>query len=87
MTNIEDNISSTWYINGASGVVPDAHYQPPVPIGHPLYMLTICVLVLTSGRTVTGESFCASPENFDEEVERKNANANAIQKLAANGAK
>jgi len=79
--DIEANISSTWYINGATGVVPDAHYQPPVPIGHPLHLLTFCVLVLKNGFTVTGESACASPENFDAEVGRKIARANAVQKI------
>lgn len=30
-----------------------------------LNLLTICVLVLRNGFTVTGESACASPQNFD----------------------
>ncbi|MEQ9722268.1 Gp49 family protein [Yersinia alsatica] len=28
----------------------------------------ICCLTLENGYTVTGESACASPENFDEEI-------------------
>lgn len=43
--------------------------------------LTFCVLVLRNGFTVTGESACASPENFDAEVGRKIARANAISKV------
>lgn len=31
--------------------------------------------------TVTGESACASPENFDAEIGRKIARANAVQKI------
>lgn len=77
--DIEANIASTWYINGATGVVPDA-FQPPVPVGHPLGLLTFCVLVLRNGFTVTGESACASPENFDAELGRKIARENAKQK-------
>ena len=77
--DIESNIASTWYINGATGVVPDA-FQPPVPVGHPLGLLTFCVLVLRNGFTVTGESACASPENFDAELGRKIARANAVSK-------
>jgi hypothetical protein len=47
----------------------------------PLGLLTLCVLVLRNGFTVTGESACASPENFDAEIGRKIARANAIAKM------
>jgi len=33
--------------------------------------LTVCCLTLRNGFTVTGESACASPENFNEELGRK----------------
>ena len=46
-----------------------------------LNLLTFCVLVLRNGFTVTGESACASPENFDAEVGRKIARQNAVQKI------
>ena len=46
-----------------------------------LGLLTFCVLVLRNGFTVTGESACASPENFDAEIGRKIARANAVNKL------
>ena len=44
-------------------------------------LLTFCVLVLRNGFTVTGESACASPENFDAEIGRKIARQNALQKI------
>lgn len=47
----------------------------------PLALLTFCVLVLRNGFTVTGESACASPENFDAEIGRKIARANAVEKI------
>ena len=47
----------------------------------PLELLTFCVLVLRNGFTVTGESACASPENFDAELGRKIARANAVSKV------
>ena len=47
----------------------------------PLFLLTFCVLVLRNGFTVTGESACASPENFDPEIGRKIARANAVNKV------
>ena len=48
-----------------------------------LGLLTFCVLVLKNGFTVTGESACASPENFDPEVGRKAARQNAVNKIWA----
>ena len=46
-----------------------------------LNLLTFCVLVLRNGFTVTGESACASPENFDAEIGRNIARQNAVQKV------
>ena len=43
--------------------------------------LTICVLTLKNGFTVTGESASASPENFDEEIGREIARNNARDKI------
>ena len=44
-------------------------------------LLTFCVLTLRNGFTVTGESACASPENFDAEIGRNIARQNAVQKI------
>lgn len=46
-----------------------------------LGLLTFCVLVLRNGFTVTGQSACASPENFDAEVGRKIARQDAIRQV------
>ena len=46
-----------------------------------LRLLTFCVLTLKNGFTVTGESACASPENFNAELGRKIARQNAVQKI------
>ena len=46
-----------------------------------LDLLTFCVLTLKNGFTVTGESACASPENFNAEVGRKIARENARNKI------
>lgn len=45
--------------------------------------LTVCCLTLRNGFTVTGESACASPENFDAELGRKIARGNARDKIWA----
>ena len=44
-------------------------------------LLTFCVLTLRNGFTVTGESACASPENFDAEIGRNIARQNAVAKV------
>ncbi|MGM7742563.1 Gp49 family protein [Yersinia enterocolitica] len=41
----------------------------------------ICCITLENGYTVTGESACASPENFDEEIGRRIAMDNAIHEI------
>ena len=44
-------------------------------------VLTVCVLTLRNGFTVTGESACASPENYNEEIGNKIAKDNAREKI------
>ena len=43
--------------------------------------LTVCCLTLQNGFTVTGESACASPENFNSELGMKIARENARNKI------
>ena len=81
--DLQDNIASEHFFTAAQGVsgaerAGECHPITPVP---PLGLLTFCVLVLRNGFTVTGESACASPENFDEEIGRKIARQNAEAKL------
>lgn len=45
--------------------------------------VTVCLLHLPNGFTVTGESACASPENFDPEIGCKIARQNARDKIWA----
>ena len=88
--DIEANIDSEHYFTaseGRSGALANETYvgreKPTLGDGDllPLQLLTFCVLVLRNGFTVTGESACASPENFDAEIGRKIARQNAVQKV------
>ena len=45
--------------------------------------LTVCCLTLKNGFTVTGESACASPENFNAEIGEKIAFDQARNKIWA----
>lgn len=81
---LQEAIASEHYFTALDGV--DGYYR-----GGPeaqacknagaLGLLTFCVLVLQNGFTVTGESACASPENFDAEIGRQIARQNAEQKI------
>lgn len=86
--DIEANIASEHYFTGAEGLFgaecvrkirgePVAEEFSPPALG----LLTFCVLVLRNGFTVTGESACASPENFDAEIGMKIARQNAVAKI------
>jgi hypothetical protein len=88
--DIEAEISSEHYFTAADGVQGayraggDVHPvggTPSQATHMTLGLLTFCVLVLRNGFTVTGESACASPENFDAEIGRKIARQNAIAKV------
>jgi len=78
--DIEENISDEYYFTAGDGVTGVAAGRPVAHL-KAINLLTFCVLVLRNGFTVTGESACASPENFDAEVGRKIARANAVQKI------
>ena len=88
--DIEANIASEHFFTaseGRMGAIDNDTYvgrEMPMPDNSdlkPLELLTFCVLVLKNGFTVTGESACASPENFDAEIGRKIARQNAVQKM------
>lgn len=87
---INDVIASEHYFtaqNGAMGAyaagggVHPFGGTPSKETHDALGLLTFCVLVLENGFTVTGESACASPENFDAELGRKIARQNAVNKI------
>ena len=80
--DIDANIASTFYFTAAEGVRGESELgTSPAGNAESLERLTFCVLVLRNGFTVTGESACASPENFDAEIGRKIARANAVNKV------
>lgn len=84
--DIEANIASEYYftaMEGVEGTDPKAtvYGQWDEEFPDELGLLTFCVLILRNGFMVTGESACASPENFDAEIGRRIARANAVQKL------
>ena len=89
--DIEANIAGEHFFTAGDGFAGVLSLSPEFMSLHeddrvisppePLDLLTFCVLVLRNGFTVTGESACASPENFDAEIGRKIARQNAVAKI------
>lgn len=79
--DIEANIEIAYYFTGEDALQFAGQNGSPFNAHRSMKLLTFCVLVLRNGSTVTGESACASPENFDAEIGRKVARANAVQKI------
>lgn len=95
-SDIDAAIMSISYFTAMNGVLGEAAsncsgdtkldeivYLDGTPQEDSLRCLTLCVLVLRNGFTVTGESACASPENFNKEIGRKVALDNAKSKIWA----
>ncbi len=82
LEDIEANIASEFYFTATEGVLGASELgTKPAGRAKALDLLTFCVLVLRNGFTVTGESACVSPENFDAELGRKIARQNAVAKV------
>ena len=80
-TDLQANIASEHYFTASQGTAGSGYRIHDANDKGPLSLLTFCVLVLRNGFTVTGESACASPENFDAEIGRKIARENAVNKV------
>lgn len=78
--DIEANIDAEYFFTAADGVF-GAEPERRLAATSATHRLTFCVLVLKNGFTVTGESSCASQENFDAYIGRKIARQNAVQKI------
>jgi hypothetical protein len=80
--SVEATILSEHYFTAGDAVeATAADEQVGVADISSLHLLTICVLVLRNGFTVTGESACASPDNFDADLGRRIARMHAVEKI------
>lgn len=85
--HIESVIDGVVYFTAADGYRANPCYDPnntpssALPAPQSLELLTFCVITLKNGFTVTGESACASPENFRAEIGRQAAFENARNKI------
>lgn len=81
--DVEANIVSEYYFTAGQGAeMSMAIFQwEETSIPDSLDRITFCVLVLRNEFTVTGESVCSSLECFDDEIGRKIARKNAVDKV------
>lgn len=82
--DLKANISSVHYFMASDAIQHEGAVHEHGPEGWYLgstQLLTFCVIQLRNGFTVTGESACASPENFDAEIGRKIAHDSAVAKI------
>ena len=81
---IEEVIEDVQYFTAGDGAYGYQTREETVDVAtYPsaLNLLTFCVITLKNGFTVTGESACASPENFNAEIGQKIAYENAREKI------
>lgn len=74
LTDVENEIVGEHYFTAAQGI-------RILPENSSLHRLTFCVLELRNGFTVTGQSGCVSPENFDAQIGCDIARRNAISEV------
>lgn len=82
--DLQENIASAHYFIASDAIQQPSTVHEPAQEGWHLgstQLLTICVIQLRNGFTVSGESACASAENFDDEMGRRIARQNAEQKI------
>lgn len=79
LADVEAEVQYTAFARGTD--LLETENGVPQEIIDALGCLTICVLITHSGFTVNGTSACVSPENYDEDLGRRIAREEAIDKL------
>lgn len=82
LEQVNDSIQSEFYFTAGDGIrgVSGTHSKM-VGKYESLEVLTFCVLVLKNGFTVTGQSACADIKNFQEDIGRRIARQDAVNKI------
>lgn len=86
LADVEASIKSEHYFSAAEGVAGARYGEDTLgesPIPKELEVMTFCVLVLQNGFTVTGQSACADPANYDKVIGDGLARKDAVSKIWA----
>ena len=76
LSELEANIVAENYIN--LGKAAEALGQPAT---EGMHLTTLCVLTLKNGFTVSGQSACASPDRYDEQIGNEFAKREAVRAI------
>lgn len=80
---LDDNIIETHFLNIGHSIVMAGNGDGEDFCHESLDLLTFCVVVLQNGFTVTGQSACASPDNYNKDIGERLALADAKNKIWA----
>ena len=78
-SDIEGYVKSEHYFNAHDAVSLNKDGER-IAVPEELTLLTFCVIVLKNGFTLTGISACADPRKYNEEIGKKLARADALNK-------
>ncbi len=80
---LEANIRASYCFNvlHVLEAVNETHPNAQTPLLPELGVLTFCVLVLQNGYTVTGQSACADPANYNPDIGNRLATEDAKKKI------
>lgn len=78
--HIDSIIEGAYYFNMAKAVENEAVLIPEDHL-KALSTTTVCALVLSNGFTITGKSACVDPNTFNEELGKKYAYEQAVDKV------
>ena len=84
LDDVENNIVTEVYLTGydaAKAAALGGEIIGDTVGAENLKYLTLCILVLKNGFTILGESACASPENFNPQIGKRLARADAVNKI------
>lgn len=83
LEQVNSSILHEFYFTAADGVRGVGGRPKSVMVGKcsALERLTFCTLVLKNGFTVTGQSACADPANFQKDIGERIARQDAINKI------
>ena len=80
LEDVNDAIAHEAYFRAGDAAFPSGECAIDAPYDK-LQCLTFCVLTLTNGFTVTGQSACADPANYNPEIGHRIAKQDAIGKI------
>lgn len=81
LEDVHNAVRQEFFFTAEQGIRGAGYEGPAKNIPKTLGVLTFCVLVLKNGFTVTGQSACAAPENYKQDIGERIAREDAFNKI------